>query len=94
MPNCFQLLRDDAPVSLNAIDEELCRHFGADCHPKHYYKNWYDIIGYDLAMGRTFDEIKHLLTIAGYDDVPTLVQIIEWLESRFTARSWVEIGRR
>ncbi len=94
MPNCFQLLRDNVPVTLNAIDEELCRHFGADCHPKRYYKDWHDIIGYGLAKGHTFDEIKNSLTASGYDDALTLVQIAEWLESHFTVRSWVEIGRR
>lgn len=94
MPNCFQLLRDGVAEDLIKIDEELCRHFGADCHPTRYYQGWYDVIGYDLAKGHSFAQIKSYLTASGYENASALVQIAEWLESCFTVRSWVEIGRQ
>lgn len=61
MPNCFQLIRksqpEAGPVVLTEVDEELCRHFGVSIHPYCWYENWYDIIGFRLALGRSFAEI-------------------------------------
>lgn len=85
MPNCFQLLRDGVAVPLVQIDEEMCRHFGATCHPIRYYESWYDAIGYELAMGRSFEQIK--VTLVEY---PQLVEIINWLEQRYTVNAWHE----
>ena len=93
MPNCFQLLRDGVAVPLATIDEEMCLHFGVECHRSRYFNSWFDIIGYDLAKGLTFNEIKTSLASASYDNLSTLVQIAEWLEARFTANAWAEIGR-
>jgi hypothetical protein len=85
MPNCFQLLRDGAAVPLAAIDEEMCRHFESPCHPIYYYANWYDTIGYKLAMGQSFDQIRETLTA-----YPQLVKIANWLEQNFAVSSWYE----
>lgn len=85
MPNCFQLLRDGVAVTLATIDEEMCRHFGAQCDPVRYYEAWYDAIGWELAMGRSFDQIR--VTLAEY---PQLVEIATWLEQNFTSNAWHE----
>jgi polysaccharide deacetylase 2 family uncharacterized protein YibQ len=85
MPNCFQLLRDGAAVPLADVDAEICLHFDVPCSPTSYYEFWYDAIGYSLAQGRTFDEIR-----ATYADSPRLVEIANWIEARFTVRSWYE----
>jgi len=89
MPNCFQLLRGGIAVPLVEIDEEMCRHFGAACHPRQWFEGWYDYIGYDLAKGDSFDEIR-----TTYADIPRLVEISRWLEANFTVRFWNEWGRR
>ena len=86
MPNCFQLLRNGNAVPLNTIDEEMCRHFGAPCHEKHYFEGWYDFIGYELARGQSFAEIR--LT---YANSPILVQIVDWLEANFQVNAWYEL---
>lgn len=85
MPNCFQLCRDGAAVPLLDIDEEMCRYFGVACDPKAWHHAWYDIVGYALAMGRTFDEIR-----ARYED-PHLREIVDWLANNFTPRAWYEL---
>lgn len=85
MPSCFQLLRDGVAVPLVQIDEEMCRHFEAPCHPTRYYESWYDAIGYELAMGRSFEQIR--VTLAEY---PQLVEIANWLDHQFTVSSWHE----
>ena len=85
MPNCFQLLRDGVAIPLAAVDEEMCRHFEAPCHPTRYYESWYDTIGYGLAQGRSFDEIR-----STYADIPRLVEVATWIETHFTVRAWHE----
>jgi hypothetical protein len=86
MPNCFQLLRGGAAVPLSDVDEEMCRHFDAPCDAKHYFEDWYDVIGFDLAGGRSFAEIR-----ATHAEHPVLVQVTDWLEANFTVRSWYEL---
>ena len=51
MPRCFQLLRDGVAVALIDVDEEMCRHFGAECHESRWFAGWYDFIGFGLATG-------------------------------------------
>lgn len=89
MPNCYQLLRDGVPVPLAHVDEEMCRHFDEPVHPTRYYQSWHDVIGYELAMGRTFDQIRATLT-SSYSEYPQLVEIANWIEKHFTARAWHE----
>jgi hypothetical protein len=85
MPNCFQLLRDGIAISLNEIDEELCRYFKEPCHKTRYYEAWYDTIGYGLAAGQSFDQIR-----TTYADFPRLVEIAHWIETNFAVRHWHE----
>lgn len=93
MPNCFQLTRNGEAVPLAKIDEEMCRHFNAPCDPDRYFREWYGSIGYDLAMGRSFEEIKTLYGAPEYAEFG-LVPIAEWLEANFKPRSWYEPSSR
>jgi hypothetical protein len=83
VPNCFQLLRNGEAVSLNVVDEEMCRYFEAPCDPERYYAEWYLNVGWDLAMGESFVEIR-----AKYEDGTDLARVVDWLAANFTARSW------
>ena len=85
MPNCFQLHRDGAAVSFLIVDEEMCRHFDAACHPTRYFEGWYDTIGYGLAAGDSFDQIR-----STYADFPILVRVADWIEANFTPVRWYE----
>jgi hypothetical protein len=93
MPNCFTLTRrtdtgvslsNQAPVPFQTIDEEICEAFGWPVHPVHYVENWYNIIGIQLAFGRTFDQI-----IADTQD-PHIQHIAKWLDEHFVADCWDE----
>jgi hypothetical protein len=90
MPNCFRLLRDGAAVRLAQVDDEMRRAFGASPDPAHYFEEWYNIIGYELAMGRSFDQIRSYLESA-WADFPELVRIADWLEANFTIDFWYEL---
>jgi hypothetical protein len=87
MPSCFQLLRNGTAVPLTEIDEEMCRHFGEPCDPKRWFREWYDCIGYDLSMGRTFEDIAKTYAAPEYAD---LLDVAQWLAANFTPRSWYE----
>jgi len=90
MPNCFQLLRDGVAVPLATIDEEMCRHFDEPCHPTRYCECWYDVIGYGLAMGQSFDQIRSQIK-SDFAEYPRLVEIADWIEQRFSVSSWSEL---
>lgn len=90
MPACFQLFPkgSDEPARFSAIDDEMRKHFDAEPDAKNYYRHWYDIEGFGLAIGRTFDEMRKADTDGDRRD------IIDWLDERYTADAWTEIGRR
>lgn len=92
MPNCFRLLRGGVAVPIVDVDAEMCRYFSADCDPNRWFRGWYDFVGFDLAMGKSFDEIR-----ASYREDPYLIYLIEvvdWVEANFTVDSWYETRSR
>ncbi len=99
MPVCFQLYPKATPGSgpaiLNKIDEEMCAHFEAPVDPVKYLNGWFDCIGFRLACGKSFDEIK--VELQGYVDEekaanrPDAVKFYEdmllihaWLDEHYT----------
>lgn len=89
MPNCFQLVRDGSAVPLVQVDEEMCRHFGEPCDSDRYFRAWYATIGYDLAMGRTFEEIRAIYSAPEWTEAE-LGPVVDWLAANFSPRSWYE----
>lgn len=102
MPNCFALSpktdpNKDAPFV--AIDNEMREHFKEPADPVQYLCRWYDVIGFRLACGRSFPEIKQAMEelVVEFPDDPMatrLVEIVQYLDEHYTARAWAEIGRR
>ena len=102
MPNCFSLTRksdlEAGPVVLQVIDEEMCKHFGVPCDPKIYHAYWYQTIGFSLACGKTFEDIRDDVRsqIANATDILHNLQdlhqiaICDWLEANFTTNAWAE----
>lgn len=113
MPNCFQLTRKSdlatnpkaQPERLNKIDEELCVMLGVEPSDTFYVACWFDTIGWDLAMGRSFVQILMRLdedVWSQFTDeqcdkfgIPRrpLTKCCEYLAQHFTPDAWVEIGR-
>lgn len=44
-------------ISPTLVDEEICKLFQEEPHPKKYYLMWFDTIGLPIALGRTKEEI-------------------------------------
>lgn len=70
MPQCFSLTKIGAthPSKLSDIDREIAAFCGMECHPEKWTFDWYDDIGFSLAMGRTFDEIQTALVAEILDE--------------------------
>lgn len=49
---------DAGPVNLHDLDVEICALIGEPVHPTRYCIGWFDSIGYWLAVGKTWDEIR------------------------------------
>lgn len=103
MPNCFQLTKkgDNEPSTLNSIDEAICIHLGVEVHPQVYCAGWYDYIGFALAMGKDWAQIRQRLadTVREFPDEGTtewaavMGKILQFLEDNYTADAWATVGR-
>lgn len=104
MPNCFSLTRlsspGNGPVPLVQIDEEMCKHFNVKPDPVKYYAYWYDYVGFPLAMGKTFADIREQFKKDAKEQGPQeaaywerLIAIVDWLDANFTVDAWVQIGK-
>lgn len=102
MPNCFQLVRksDGVAESLAKVDEEICAYLRVECHPRLFYLYWYDVIGFALACGKTFDDLRK--RYANRDEAEagrlatdaTYMRIVDFLDENYTVEAWAEIGKR
>lgn len=70
-----------------SIDSKICQHFGTVEDPVHFYREWYQMICFPLALGDTYDVIRKRWD--GYGDVdPIDYQILSWLEERYEPNAW------
>lgn len=97
-------------MPLGAVDNQLVWHFRdanpynpwlkahAPCenHEARWFADWYNVIGYLLATGNSFEQIRGKLE-TWTDDIEyrtLLIQICDYLEQQFVSDSWTEWGRR
>lgn len=59
MPICFQLTPKGytAPATIQSIDDAICQALDLPWDADEFVCNWYDVIGFRLAMGKTFSQI-------------------------------------
>ncbi len=103
MPNCIQFVPKSNPnadaVPLARIDEEMCKHFKASVQPTQYYFYWFDTIGFSLAMGKTYDQIREQFKADRASDTSgpaywdKMLAIVDWLEANYVPNAWAEIGK-
>ena len=93
MPACFTLCRKGSkePVQFTTIDEELCAALGKTCDSVKWYLGWYDIIGFKLAIGKTWEQI--IADLEEYDD-KELLAVTRWLMEHFDSDAWYQVGKR
>ena len=91
MPNCFSLTKkgDSKPATLTSVDEAICALLGEPVHELNWCHQWFDSVGFGLAVGRTFADMRDT-----FADCPDLLKIIDFLEANYTPDAWAEIGKR
>lgn len=95
MPNCYQLIRKSTgqAAKLNEIDEELCKMLGVPVHPTMWVNAWHNTIGFGLACGRSFDQLREEERQRKDEWVEVSLKIIDYLDANFTPNVWVQIGK-
>lgn len=95
------------PVSLITVDEIICKEvLNVEVHPHNYGGdwtksdntfNWFDSIGFQIASGKTLedgdDSVKKYYQESDMwqKEYPIIEKIIDFLQSRYTSRSWVSV---
>ena len=75
------------PVPFVDIDEKMCKDFDVEVDAKRYYREWYDMICFPLALGDTYEVIRQRWI--GYGDVAIGdFEILTWLEERYEPKNW------
>jgi len=97
MPQCFQLFKKGStePENLNKVDEELCKLTGDEIDPKYYCRNWFDLIGWNIAVNglqlgskELRDKIGQIDTDNGNKMLST--KILPYLEDNYSSVSFYE----
>ena len=87
MPRCFALTKkgENKPTKLQTIDDEMREAFGAPPDPAQWFRDWYNIIGLGLAVGKSFAQMRKL-----FEDDAELVECLTYLEERYESDCWRE----
>lgn len=85
MPNCFTLTKIGAsePTKLVDIDAELCQHFGVPVDEHKWFRDWYNSVGFGFALKGDYGSNRQM-----WEGFPELLEIIDWLETRYTVDAW------
>ena len=82
MPACFSLTKVGSftPQKLQEVDNDMRRHFGAEADAEKWYRGWYDIEGYGIAVGYDPQKLREILRDRD--------EIIDYLQSNFEWNAW------
>ena len=102
MPACFTLTRkgESTPSSLQHIDDEMRVEFGEEPDEIRWLWGWYDAVGFGLAMGRTWEQLREQFAEDPAESERTnmfrrrMLAVIDWLDEHYTPNAWAEVGRR
>lgn len=78
---------------LAKIDEDICMYLGKPVDPVEWYCDWFNIIGWAIAMGKELGSEqlrKYIREIIRADDPirADITRILSFLEENYTSRSW------
>jgi len=98
MPVCFQLYPKGAqePEKLQIVDDKMREAFEQPSDPDNWLGGWYDSIGFRLAMGKTFEEIRtrfeaYIAEGNAVSYYTMALELLTWLEEHYTVDSWREM---
>ena len=102
MANCFTLTPkgESKPASLQAIDDLMRIEFGEEPDADRWLWGWYDTIGFGLALGRDWTQLREQYAEDPAESERTntfhrqMLTVIDWLDEHYTPDAWAERGRR
>lgn len=65
------------------VDNELCEALGVTPDDDRFYREWVDLVGFSLALGKSFDETRDI-----FKTDADLQRVIGHLESRYDNTSY------
>jgi hypothetical protein len=68
-----------AGEALIGLDSEIATHLGLEPDPIEWTLNWMDTIGFAIAMGKAFSQVRELFPAPN----PKCAELVDYLESRF-----------
>lgn len=80
-------------MKLGKIDEMICEAFNIEVHSKYYAVDWYNTIGFGIAMGNDLGSEKLREWLKVYGEAELLLKVLTFLEERFTSSAWYEVKR-
>lgn len=89
MPAYFKLIDKETGEVANAqrLDNRMWRELGnSEPHPKRWYGDWYDLIGLDLALGKSFEEVRQRLMESEWTGARTL-DALDFIAERYDVDS-------
>jgi hypothetical protein len=106
MAGYFQLINlvTGEADSFNHIDELMCAAFDEQVDPDKYLIDWYNCIGFRVAMGKTLDEVRtvfigYIVEAIGKNDknqityYTNMIGLLNWLTNHYTTNSWYTVGK-
>ena len=98
MPACFTLTRkgESTPSSLQHIDDEMRQAFCEKPDEIRWLWGWYDTIGYGLALGRDWAQLREQFAEDPAESKRTnmfrrrMLAVIYWLETHYVSNAWTE----
>ncbi len=79
----FQLLKNEKPVPLDEIDDEIREFLGYRKNPDEFLFGWVDLVGLEIAWSGNWAS-----SYQKYEDDPELINIVRFLEKNFTIKNW------
>ena len=100
MAHCFTLTRkgESKPASLQGIDDEMRIEFGEEPDKKRWLWGWYNVVGFGLAMGRDWTQLREQFAEDSAEDEESvefccsMLRVIDWLEANYVPNAWAERG--
>ena len=98
MSNCFSLTRkgESEPARMQEIDDLMRIEFGEEPDADRWLWGWYDTIGYGLALGRDWAQLREKFA-EDPDESERIntsrrrrLAVIDWLEANYIPNAWAE----
>ena len=98
MAHCFTLTLkgESKPASLPEIDDLMRIEFGEEPDEVQWLWGWYDTIGYGLALGRDWTQLREQFAEDPDESERTNLSrrrrlaMIDWLETHYVFNAWAE----